>query len=71
MVSDVQMLEKKVEILKESVIAVNKAYYNYEKQVDMKDLMDQVSEMVYRTEKKEKEVLGGKMPDEQAVRYYF
>ncbi|CAB3404343.1 unnamed protein product [Caenorhabditis bovis] len=56
LLKDIQILEKKVDILKESVINVNKAYYNYQKNVDVKDLMDQVREMVYRTEKKEKEL---------------
>uniref|UniRef100_A0A8R1E1T7 Uncharacterized protein n=1 Tax=Caenorhabditis japonica TaxID=281687 RepID=A0A8R1E1T7_CAEJA len=71
MVKDVQLLEKKVDILKDSVIQVNKAYYNYEKNADMQDLMDQVTEMVYRTEKKEKDALDGKITDEKTMESAF
>ncbi|CAI2297959.1 unnamed protein product [Caenorhabditis sp. 36 PRJEB53466] len=71
MSKDVQLLEKKVHSLKESVIKVNKAYYEYENTVDMKDLMEQVTEMVYRTEKKEKEALAGRKTDEQSLEQAF
>lgn len=69
MVKDVQLLEKKVNILKDSVIQVNKAFYKYEKDVDMKDLMDQVTDMVHRTEKKEQDALEPHATDEQAVSF--
>lgn len=67
MVKDVQLLEKKVNILKESVVQVNKSFYKYEKDVDMNDLMDQVIDMVHRTEKKEQDALEAHATDEQAV----
>ncbi|CAI5441167.1 unnamed protein product [Caenorhabditis angaria] len=57
LLKDVQLLEKKVDILKESVINVNRAYFKYQKNVDMKDLKNQITEMVYRTEKKERDLL--------------
>ncbi|CAB70242.1 uncharacterized protein CELE_F58D5.7 [Caenorhabditis elegans] len=71
MVKDVQLLEKKVNILKDSVIQVNKAFYKYEKDVDMKDLMDQVTDMVHRTEKKEQDALEPHATDEQAIEKAF
>ncbi|CAA99816.2 Methyl-accepting chemotaxis protein [Caenorhabditis elegans] len=67
MVKDVQLLEKKVNILKESVVQVNKSFYKYEKDVDMNDLMDQVIDMVHRTEKKEQDALEAHATDEQAI----
>uniref|UniRef100_A0A1I7TU33 AH domain-containing protein n=1 Tax=Caenorhabditis tropicalis TaxID=1561998 RepID=A0A1I7TU33_9PELO len=67
MVKDIQMLEKKVNILKESVIQLNKAYYKYAKDVDMNDLMQQVKDMVTRTQVMEKKALAGNPMDEKAV----
>uniref|UniRef100_A0A1I7TU32 AH domain-containing protein n=1 Tax=Caenorhabditis tropicalis TaxID=1561998 RepID=A0A1I7TU32_9PELO len=71
MVKDIQMLEKKVNILKESVIQLNKAYYKYAKDVDMNDLMQQVKDMVTRTQVMEKKALAGNPMDEKAIEKGF
>ncbi|KAF1769767.1 hypothetical protein GCK72_001584 [Caenorhabditis remanei] len=71
MVKDVQCLEKKVNILKESVIQMNKSYMNYEKNVDLDDLKDQVTEMVRRVENKEKEAMDAVGTDEPSIEQVF
>ncbi|EGT50748.1 hypothetical protein CAEBREN_30993 [Caenorhabditis brenneri] len=71
MVKDIQMLEKKVNILKESVIQLNKAYYKYAKDVDMNDLIQQVKDMVTRIQIIEKMALNGNTMGEQEMEIAF
>ncbi|CAO4361197.1 unnamed protein product [Caenorhabditis nigoni] len=71
MVKDVQTLEKKVNILKDSIIQMNKSYRNYSANLDMKDLKEQVIEMVQRIERMEREALDGYPTDEPSMERVF
>ncbi|CAD6194079.1 unnamed protein product [Caenorhabditis auriculariae] len=56
MAKEINILEKKVEVLRDSIVNLHKDYYHYGRTVSVSEVLEQVSEMAYRVERNEREL---------------